>query len=70
MARDIQIKVMVSAEEYLAFKNVADEGGESQSGWLRRIAIREVRTHVASMASDQKNDMDDIGHDLAIRVVQ
>lgn len=35
MAHDIQVKVMLTAEEFLALRSVSDEIGTTQSGLLR-----------------------------------
>lgn len=43
MTRDIQIKVMVSPEEYVAFRAVAEADGQSQSGLARQLIKRAIR---------------------------
>ena len=46
MSRDIQIKVQLNAEEFVAFRAVCDEEGQSQSGKARAL-IKECIRHFA-----------------------
>ncbi len=62
-AHDIQIKVMLSAEEYLGLKAVADHIGTSQSGLLRMLAKEKIRSHVDSMRFKPGNATDESGQD-------
>jgi hypothetical protein len=45
-ARDIRIPVQVTAEEYLAFRVVAEDAGQSLSGMARNL----IRTAIAAYA--------------------
>lgn len=52
MARDIRIQVLVSAEEYMAATHMAEEDGDSQSGLLRRLLLKEARRRASSLAQE------------------
>lgn len=49
MGHEFQIKVMLSAEEYVALKQVCDDIGTTQSGMLRMLAKEKIRAHADSM---------------------
>ena len=52
MARDIQIKVMVSVEEFVAFRALANEEGLSQSGMARQLIKHAIREYAAKSAAE------------------
>ena len=52
MERDIRITVLVTAEEYMAAKHMAGEDGDSQSGLLRRLLLKEARRRASSLAQE------------------
>lgn len=62
MAHEFQIKVMLSAEEYVALKQVCDDIGTSQSGMLRMLAKKEIRAHAESMRKGPSETTDEAGH--------
>lgn len=45
MARDIRIPVMVTPEEYVAFRVVADDAGQSLSGAARQLIRRAIEAY-------------------------
>lgn len=45
LAHDIQVKVMLTPEEFLALKQVAEDIGTSQSALLRMAAKEKIRAH-------------------------
>jgi DNA-binding MarR family transcriptional regulator len=59
-----QVKVALSAEEYLALKSVADDIGTTQSGLLRMLAKLRIKEHVQSMRTGSDKSMDQTGHDM------
>lgn len=60
MSHDFQVKVMLSAEEYLAFKQVADDVGTTQSGLFRMLAKEKVRAHADSMRKGIEKPTDEM----------
>ena len=60
---DFQVKVMLSAEEYVALKSVADDVGTSQSGLLRMFAKEKIRDHAQSMRPSSDKSTDEPGQD-------
>ena len=63
MAHEFQIKVMLSAEEYVALKQVCDDIGTSQSGMLRMLAKEKIRSHADSMRKGTEKATDDTGQE-------
>lgn len=63
MARDIQVKVNLSTEEYLALDVIAEEEGLGHSGLLRQLLKARIRSHVHAsiLASGQESDRDGNG---------
>ena len=61
MARDIQLKVMLSPEEWLAVKDAADFEADSQSGWARRTLLKAVREHAYNIATIHEKATDEHG---------
>ena len=55
MTRDIRIPVMVTVEEYVAFRVVAEHEGRSLSGMARQL-IREAITEYAHDAAARDAD--------------
>lgn len=55
---DIQLKVMLTPEEYLALRAMADDLGVSQSGLARMLIKRALRDHIArpqtAVSTDEK----------------
>lgn len=45
MTRDIPVKVMLDATEFLAMVHAADDAGLSQSAFIRSLIKREVASH-------------------------
>lgn len=62
-SHEFQIKVMLSAEEYLGLKAVADFIGTSQSGMVRMLVKEKIREHVTSMRSEKIKATDDQGQE-------
>lgn len=52
--RDIRVQVLLLPEEYLALDTLAGDDGDSHSGLLRRLLLREVRHRAVSMAADHQ----------------
>ena len=67
MTRDIRVPVLLSAEEYLALKHIAEETGRSQSGVFRYLLKRELRNHVSSMTGESEDESAEPAHVLPIR---
>lgn len=63
MSRDIQIKVMVSPEEYVAFRTLADEQGQSQSGLARQLIKRAIRDYAEAATAGHASATDEPGQD-------
>ncbi len=59
IVHDIQVKTLLSAEEYLAFRAVCDTLGVSMSSRLRML----VKLDVRNLAADVSNSMDETGQD-------
>ena len=58
-----QVKVQLNAEEYLAFKSVADDIGTSQSGLFRMLAKEKIRFHADYMRCESNKTTDESGKD-------
>ncbi len=56
---DIQVKSLLSAEEFLAFRSVCEEIGVSMSSRIRMLIKKDVR----DMAFIQSTSMDGSGHE-------
>jgi hypothetical protein len=56
---DIQVKSLLTVEEYLAFRQVCETVGASMSTRIRYL----IKMDVYDMASEQLLSMDDLGHD-------
>lgn len=54
-SHSFQVKVQLTAEEYVAFKAVAEEIGTTQSGLMRMLAKERIRSHAASMRNGIDN---------------
>lgn len=54
--RDIRVQVLVSAEEYIGLDTLAADDGDSHSGLLRRLLVREIRSRALSMALEQQGE--------------
>jgi len=52
MSRDLQLKVMLSPEEYVAFKAICDEEGQSQSGMARSFIKRYIHSYALKDAAN------------------
>lgn len=63
MALDIQLKVMLSPEQYVCTKQIAEFNGESQSGWVRRLIVKEIRDHALMLEASAKNRTGENGHE-------
>jgi hypothetical protein len=61
--RDMQVKVMLSAEEYLALRALAEHVGVSQSGLLRMLAKDKIREHAVNMAPTDETATDKKDHE-------
>lgn len=61
--RDMQVKVMLSAEEYLALKSLAEHLGTSQSGLLRMLAKEKIRDHAFNMDGMDQSATDAMDQD-------
>ena len=44
-ARDIRIPVQVTAEEFVAFRSICDEEGQSMSGKARNLIRKEISAY-------------------------
>lgn len=68
MARDIRVQVLLTPEEFMALSAMSEEDGDSQSGLLRRLMLRESRRRVeSSMAHDAEEET--AGHVHVVRRV-
>jgi hypothetical protein len=56
--RDMQVKVMLSAEEYIALRALAEHVGVSQSSLLRMMAKDKIREHALNMAPPDETATD------------
>ena len=61
MSRDLQLKVQLNAEEYVAFKAICDEEGTSQSGQARILIKQFIRTYVESSLRCGTTSTDETG---------
>jgi hypothetical protein len=61
MAHDIQVKVMLTAEEFLALRSVSDEIGTTQSGLLRQWMKEKLRIHASSIGASAEKTTDESG---------
>lgn len=50
--RDIQVKVLLSAEEYMALQGMCAATGEGHSGLLRRLLLEHTRKVAQRMAGN------------------
>lgn len=53
--RDIPVKVMLSASEFIALRTVADETGASQSGLIRSWIKEKLRSHASMLCATQQD---------------
>lgn len=66
MARDIRVQVLLTPEEFMALSAMSEEDGDSQSGLLRRLMLRESRRRVeTSMSRDAEEQT--AGHVHVVR---
>lgn len=63
MSRDIQVKVQLSAVEYVAFRHIADEAGQSQSGMARSLIKACIQTYAESSARSPAVATDEQGQE-------
>lgn len=54
--RDIRVQVLMSAEEYLGLDTLAADDGDSHSGLMRRLLLKEIRARALSMALEQQGE--------------
>lgn len=55
MARDIEVKTRLTAEEYVALEALADHEGMSHSGMLRHL----LKVRIRSFVHEQRMDAED-----------
>lgn len=53
MTRDIAVKVLLSAEEYVSLERLADDAGLFHSALIRQLIKREIAAHVHSVLAAQ-----------------
>lgn len=62
MNRDIQVKVMLDADEYVAFRHLCEAEGLSQSSKARMLIKEAVRMHALPLR-DGDSGSDETGQD-------
>lgn len=50
--RDVRVQVLLKAEEYMDLSYMADEDGDSHSGFLRRLLLNEKRRRAVLRVAD------------------
>jgi hypothetical protein len=63
VSRDIQVKVMLSPEEFVAFRAICDEQGHSQSGQARALIKQYIRDYAQASAGAPAVATDGEGQD-------
>lgn len=63
MSRDLQVKVMLSAEEFVAFRALASESGQSQSGLARMLIKQAIRQFAESSTTAAITATDETAQD-------
>jgi hypothetical protein len=63
MNRDIQLKVQLNAEEFVAFRHICDEEGQSQSGKARALIKQCIHAYAESSASAAPAATDETGQE-------
>lgn len=58
MGHDVAIKVMLNAEEYVAFRSVCEEQGISQSGLARQLIKKAIREYATALRDAPANATD------------
>jgi hypothetical protein len=53
VTRDIAVKVLLSAEEYVGLERLADDAGLSHSAVIRQLLKRAIAAHVHSVLAAQ-----------------
>lgn len=61
--RDIVVKVMLSAEEYVGLAHVADDAGLSHSAMVRQLIKREITSHAVRVLAQQAAESTKPGQD-------
>ena len=56
MTRDIAVKVLLSAEEYVSLERLADDAGLFHSALIRQLIKREIAAHMRSVLDAQAPD--------------
>ncbi len=59
MPHDLQLKVMLSAEEYVAMRAICDEAGQSQSGYARQLIKRAIAEYAQSSRASRPEATDE-----------
>lgn len=60
MSRDLQLKVMLSPEEYIAFRAIAEDRGQSQSGLARQLIKQAISEFAQSTTDGGERDTDEV----------
>jgi len=63
VSRDLQLKVMLNPEEFVAFRALADERGQSQSGLARQLIKGAIREFAESTPATLLTATDEPGQD-------
>ena len=61
MSRDIGLKVQLNAEEFVAFKHICDEEGQSQSGKARALIKACIHSYAEASSTAQATATDESG---------
>lgn len=56
MAHDIRVSTLLNAEEFLAFKSIADSMGQSQSSRMRQLVKADINEYVHKQSIDSSDD--------------
>ena len=56
MAHDIRVSTLLNAEEFLAFKSIADSMGQSQSSRMRQLVKADINEYVHKQSIDAADD--------------
>lgn len=65
MSRDLQVKVMLNPEEFVAFRALADDAWQSQSGLARQLIRQAIREFAESSGEATTGATDEPVHNKA-----
>lgn len=63
MSHDLCVKVMLSAEEFVAFRALCDEEGTSQSGKARQLIKRAISEYAKSTSATAPSSTNETGQE-------